>query len=214
MPTVNYTLNRASKYLDPKYTEGPRSNETPFGEWADHPLQSWCMSFVSYILDQVGQPIGKIAFCPTGVLYFRNQAQLKAGPPKPGDVFFLYFPSLGRYAHTGFVRDVQGDWIITVEGNSDTAGSRTGGSVVSLRRKWSGTRTVFGRPAYSTDKPRPTIKAGAKGDDVKFLQSQLGIKADGDWGPLTQAAVIKFQQSHGLAVDGVIGPLTWKALVG
>lgn len=213
MPTINYVLNQASKYLDPRYTEGPRTNETPFGEWCGYPLQAWCMSFVSNMLHSAGLPIGKIAYVPSGVLYFKREQRLYA-QPKIGDVFFLYFPSLGRYAHAGFVRDVQGDWIITVEGNSNTAGSRTGGSVVSMKRKWMGTRTVFGRPTYSTDKPRPQLKQGAKGDDVKFLQSSLGIKADGDWGPITQAAVIHFQQTHGLAVDGVVGPLTWKALAG
>ena len=145
MATAADMLARAATHLG--YTEGPKNNETPFGAWAGCQFQPWCHAFLSKILDEVGLGIGKIAYCPTGVNHFKKAGRLFV-EPKPGDVFYLYFPSKGRYAHTGFVKTVDGDWIVTVEGNSNAAGSRTGGSVVSLRRKWKGTRTVFGRPAY------------------------------------------------------------------
>jgi peptidoglycan hydrolase-like protein with peptidoglycan-binding domain len=60
---------------------------------------------------------------------------------------------------------------------------------------------------------------------VKFLQELLNLKGaapklavDSDFGPLTEAAVKKFQQNHQdfeghpLAVDGVVGIRTWAAL--
>jgi hypothetical protein len=145
MATVAEALARASKHLG--YTEGPKNNETPFGAWAGCQFQPWCHAFTSKILDEVGEGIGKIAYCPTGVVYFRDKGQLHT-EPQAGDVFYLWFKDKNRYAHTGFVKAVDGNWIVTVEGNSNSAGSRTGGSVVSLRRKWKGTRTVFGRPKY------------------------------------------------------------------
>lgn len=131
------------------YVEGPRDNETPFGAWSGANFQPWCHSFVSWILDQVGAPIGKIAYCPTGVAYFRNKGQLYT-TPQPGDIGYLWFPTKNRYAHVYIVEKVDGDYVVTLEGNTNTAGSRTGGGVFRLRRQWRGTKTVFGRPDYTS----------------------------------------------------------------
>jgi len=50
------------------------------------------------------------------------------------------------------------------------------------------------------------------GGGVPALQRALGVPADGDFGPQTEAAVRAFQAAHGLAVDGVVGPATRAAL--
>lgn len=57
-----------------------------------------------------------------------------------------------------------------------------------------------------------TLKKGSKGDEVKQLQSLLGLTQDGIFGSATESAVKSFQSSHGLAVDGIVGLNTWKAL--
>jgi N-acetylmuramoyl-L-alanine amidase CwlA len=57
-----------------------------------------------------------------------------------------------------------------------------------------------------------TLKKGSKGDEVKQLQTLLGVAQDGIFGSATESAVKNFQVSHGLAVDGIVGPNTWKAL--
>lgn len=56
------------------------------------------------------------------------------------------------------------------------------------------------------------LKLGSKGEDVKKLQTRLGLKADGDFGKGTESAVIKFQKDNGLKADGVVGDGTWSKL--
>lgn len=57
-----------------------------------------------------------------------------------------------------------------------------------------------------------TLRPGSVGDEVRRLQAKLGILADGDFGPITRAAVIDFQRFSNLAPDGIAGPLTLTAL--
>jgi peptidoglycan hydrolase-like protein with peptidoglycan-binding domain len=56
------------------------------------------------------------------------------------------------------------------------------------------------------------LSAGSEGRQVQLLQQALGITADGNFGPETEAAVRKFQASKGLSVDGIVGPATSAAL--
>ena len=65
--------------------------------------------------------------------------------------------------------------------------------------------------------PEPTVflmKLGVKGDEVRKLQErlrQLGYysgEVDGQYGPGTQEAVIRFQEQHNLTADGIAGENT------
>jgi putative chitinase len=58
------------------------------------------------------------------------------------------------------------------------------------------------------------LKVGSKGDDVKKLQSKLGLIADGTFGPGTEKAVKKWQIDHDLNPDGVVGDGTWGKMFG
>jgi len=71
------------------------------------------------------------------------------------------------------------------------------------------------QPLASVDDPafRPMLQKGAMGPDVSELQRLLGIEADGEFGPNTDAAVRAYQASHGLEVDGEVGPQTWSSLL-
>jgi hypothetical protein len=60
--------------------------------------------------------------------------------------------------------------------------------------------------------PRPTLRRPARGELVKKVQMKVGVNADGNFGPKTEAAVRAFQKKHGLVPDGIVGPKTWKAL--
>jgi putative chitinase len=58
------------------------------------------------------------------------------------------------------------------------------------------------------------LRKGSKGDEVKKMQAALGIGADGDFGPGTEAALKKWQAANGLTADGVAGPKTLAKLLG
>lgn len=62
------------------------------------------------------------------------------------------------------------------------------------------------------------LRRGMTGPDVENLQGilkNLGFQVghvDGNFGRLTDAAVVAFQREHGLEADGYVGELTWAAL--
>jgi peptidoglycan hydrolase-like protein with peptidoglycan-binding domain len=61
---------------------------------------------------------------------------------------------------------------------------------------------------------RPTLRRPTTGELVKQVQAKLGVVADGNFGPKTEAAVRAFQRDQGLVPDGIVGPKTWAALDG
>jgi len=58
------------------------------------------------------------------------------------------------------------------------------------------------------------LKKGSSGEDVKKLQSKLGLTADGIFGGGTEEAVKAFQLKNGLTPDGIVGEGTWGKLFG
>ena len=70
---------------------------------------------------------------------------------------------------------------------------------------------------------RPTLKKGAKSDEVKEVQCRLNLAMepfhyppltiDGDFGGGTESRVIELQHCANLSADGTVGPNTWAKLV-
>lgn len=62
------------------------------------------------------------------------------------------------------------------------------------------------------------LRQGSAGSEVVDLQYILQIRGfipgaiDGDFGPKTKAAVLRFQQSKNLLQDGIVGVQTWTAM--
>lgn len=59
-----------------------------------------------------------------------------------------------------------------------------------------------------------TLRKGSTGDEVKKLQTSLGIKADGIYGSQTESAVREYQKANGLSTDGIAGNQTLGKLYG
>ncbi|MGB5952080.1 MAG: NlpC/P60 family protein [Ornithinimicrobium sp.] len=53
-----------------------------------------------------------------------------------------------------------------------------------------------------------TLRWGSRGGSVKTVQGIVGTYQDGIFGPLTHAAVKRYQSRHGLVPDGIVGPIT------
>lgn len=65
--------------------------------------------------------------------------------------------------------------------------------------------------------PKKDIAFGARGNNVRWLQWQLNkagekLAVDGIFGPLTKAAVLRFQKKQKLVQDAIVGPKTRAAL--
>lgn len=72
------------------------------------------------------------------------------------------------------------------------------------------------KPVSTTEEPQAKtfsiVRKGSKDPIVVKLQELLGIRADGDFGPATEAAVKRFQKANDLVDDGIVGPYTWELL--
>jgi hypothetical protein len=69
-----------------------------------------------------------------------DRSSERIAKPDTGDKFLLYYPNLKRIGHIGFVIHVDEHSIVTNEGNTNLAGSRTGIGVFNRRRPSSSIR--------------------------------------------------------------------------
>lgn len=232
MTTVNQVLDRARSQIGVK--EHPAgSNRTPYCDWYGI-TGPWCARFVSWCTYKEGLALAAttskgFAYTPSGAAWFQRRRRW-TNRPAPGHIVFFNFPgdNVNRISHVGIVESVRPDGsIVTIEGNTDERGGRTGGKVMRKVRRVG--IVGYGIPDYEDGHggghgvptlpyPGRLLTFGDRSPAVKQVQArlvQLGIArlaVDGDFGPLTQAAVRKFQKARGLEVDGIVGPQTWKSL--
>jgi peptidoglycan hydrolase-like protein with peptidoglycan-binding domain len=91
---------------------------------------------------------------------------------------------------------------------------------------------MFGTPAPAAP-PKPTpapapaaspapagpafpgaLDVGSKGESVKLVQTKVGAKADGDFGPATGRSVSAWREANGFRKGTKVGPKVWKAMFG
>lgn len=98
---------------------------------------AWCSAFVAWCLNEVEIPHKVNAWSPTAEnkSYFIYRDKNIVKEPRSGDVFTIWYASLKRIGHAGFYHKNQNDKIIvTVEGNTNDAGSREGDGVYKKYR--------------------------------------------------------------------------------
>lgn len=225
MTTKNEVLRIAEGELGTK--EWPKgTNKVKYCDW--YGLRgAWCAMFVSWVLAAAGLGLNistsrGFAYCPSGVSWFKRQGRWQSHPEIGALVFFQFPGGEARPNHVGIVSAIYSDGSIeTIEGNTDTAGSPTGGQVMRRRRK--AFIVGYGRPPYGAlpssppppspiqiialDGPwkgkvamLPMLKEGSSGHYVKEMQALLAVHARDLCGDL-----------NGF-IDGVFGPGTERAL--
>ena len=86
-----------------------------------------------------------------------------------------------------------------------------------------GVDTPAQTPPASAAYPGSPLRIGSSGGNVSRVQNWLNdigrvygqipsLTVDGRYGPVTQSAVIVFQQVFNLSADGVVGPTTWNRI--
>jgi hypothetical protein len=130
-------------------------NLTKFGDWYGANGQPWCAMFVSWVFAQAGQPLpdaqsaNGFAQVRTGWAYAKKHDRI-TWKPQPGDVFLIR--TSGTKGHTGVVVSVDYDKhghakaVHTIEGNTNSAGSREGTSVLEKSRSVASINHGFWRP--------------------------------------------------------------------
>ncbi|WP_051836515.1 LysM peptidoglycan-binding domain-containing protein [Streptomyces sp. NRRL WC-3742] len=158
-------ITEATKWADQNYRGGLSPNgkyyDTVFGRWYapgfNH--EPFCDMFVSWCADKGGEAaaVGRFAFCPSHVQYFRNKGQWHGRDEefRRGDVIFFTWDGGPTADHVGIVLEdsAPGQSVKTVEGNTargDGAGQGSGGYVARKIRPRSVVLGV-GRPAYTTN---------------------------------------------------------------
>jgi hypothetical protein len=106
----------------------------------------WCAAFVCWVFDKAGVSNPHSGWSPdlfpkknriwqrSGSLTTGTRPGKQIPLPQQGDVFGIWFPEKHRIAHAGFVDHWGDTWLITVEGNTNEAGSREGDGVLRKRR--------------------------------------------------------------------------------
>lgn len=97
-----------------------------------------------------------------------------------------------------------------VVGHRDMPGAKTQCPGFNAQSWWASVDT--GSAETVTIKEMPVIRRGSTGEAVRQAQRLMGLKADGMFGPRTEAAAIAFQRRGQLLPDGIIGRATWAAL--
>ncbi|GAA3568028.1 hypothetical protein [Kribbella ginsengisoli] len=202
------------------------SNKNPYAAKAGHANgQAWCATFLvaGWKINKVPLVAGTdTAFTPSMQAGFKNAGKL-FNSPRAGDVGFLFDKDLGRIAHVFFVERVEGDFVKSIEGNTNLDGSRTGVGVFRHSRRWTGGATMirgFGRPDYKSVGRGSALRSGVPTVSLARVVAAAKKDAPGPDGATSFPAEVRVVEaalvaegllSPAFAKDGSFGTVTIKA---
>ncbi len=107
------------------------SPAVPGLEWSQN--QAWCATFVAWCAMKAGcaELFPKTASTDLGAAWFKQRNRWSEYPAIGAQVFYGHGNDMN---HTGIVYDYDGTWIYTIEGNTNTSGSREGDGVYRKKR--------------------------------------------------------------------------------
>lgn len=226
-------INKAKSYIGTK--ESPANsnnvifNTDYYGKVVSGNSFPWCCTFVWDIFRMCGLSKlfyggNKTAYCPA-VYDWGNKNKLTVAKSKgtKGDIILFDWNKDGVADHIGFIvaKNSDGSYT-TIEGNTSVTNNSNGGEVQQRTRTQSTIISII-RPKYTTTTTAktavtvamPTLKAGSKGTQTKYLQKNLnsvmssGLTVDGIFGTQTKLAVLAFQKKYKLSADGIYGPKSY-----
>lgn len=124
-------------YEDPAGSNNVRYNTWYYGQPVSGSQYAWCMVFVQWVYAQSGSALPfRTASCGSLLRWYRDsQPECIVDKPVPGCIVIFDFPSTGSTTdHTGIFVRIEGDRIITIDGNTD---EDHGGGVQQRQRKLS-----------------------------------------------------------------------------
>lgn len=91
--------------------------------------EPWCAAFICWIFAQEGFIKPKSGWTPD--LFPKSRV---SSAPLSGNIIGIYCLSKKRIAHVGIIEKMEGDWCLSIEGNTNVDGSREGDGVYKKRR--------------------------------------------------------------------------------
>ncbi|GAA4805137.1 peptidoglycan-binding protein [Lysobacter hankyongensis] len=171
------------------------------------------------IVGEIGDPIE--AFRPGEVI------QVTEGHPDAGNYIVIDHGDglTSRYLHLDTINVTVGQKVDenTVIGTMGRSGNTPDEGDTHLHFETRENGSAVDPRKYLDAPPRALLDHGDQGADVRRLQEALNaagirdeegqpLKADGDFGDMTEDAVRKYQEREGLGVDGIAGADTLKSL--
>ena len=155
------------------YNEEGKSNRTIFAGMAGHRNGfAWCATFISAAMKQMQVSVPAPILVASSRTMFAEAKKRGLNVPmtsiRAGDVVHMTRGSVTAWlGHVGIVESVEGDTLVTIEGNTNSRGSATGGSVLRHRRSKTAWNLGAWRPDY---KPaNPNIRFILKLDDGRLV---------------------------------------------